>query len=170
MLLPLRLIRNHLASASLKHRETNPDLPTRYSSPPPQPLVPYQTDAEPSFIGPLQATSSFNPLSANGTIILRLSRDHLIPLAQYNVFRATLTNMSILSLTTRIPQKQKPSPCLRIGPLFPAPAEPPPSLAPTPLQLSVPHELWIDILPHGTLCDMQSATCTCSTTIVCAEI
>jgi hypothetical protein len=45
------------------------------------------------------------------------------------------------------------APCPQIGPLFPPPAELPPSLAPTPLQLSVPHELWIDILPHGTLRD-----------------
>lgn len=61
--------------------------------------------------------------------------------------------MAILDLTHVIPIKCEGSYPALPGPLFPAPEVPPPSLAPTPLQLSVPHDMWIDMLPHGTMRD-----------------
>lgn len=87
-------------------------------------------------------------LAKHGTF--PLSGDHLIPLVQYNLIRASLTNMSILSLHV-LPEK-----CHDIWgalPLFPAPAEIPESLAPTELQKRTPHEMWIDLLPDRTLRD-----------------
>jgi hypothetical protein len=61
--------------------------------------------------------------------------------------------MAILDLTNVIPIKCEGSYSALPGPLFPAPEVPPPSLVPTPLQLSVPHDMWIDMLPHGTMRD-----------------
>jgi hypothetical protein len=77
--------------------------------------------------------------------LLPLSRDHLLPLVEFNVFRATTTNIFILghghllrgcSFHSAIP-------------IFPPPDDNdmPVSLRPTALQLSKPHEDWIDILP-----------------------
>lgn len=85
--------------------------------------------------------------------MLPLSSDHLIPLVQYNVFRAALTNMFLLSITNLISRKCDISTALQTTPIFPSPAVPPPSLAPTPLQQSVPHDMWIDLLPHGIMRD-----------------
>ena len=71
-------------------------------------------------------------------------------LVQFNVLRATLTNMSILSLLQSLP--------LECGnalaiPILPAPSTIPPSLEATALQKSTPHEFWIDTLPLGQLRD-----------------
>ncbi|KAH0436376.1 hypothetical protein CcaCcLH18_04396 [Colletotrichum camelliae] len=80
-----------------------------------------------------------------------LYRDHLIPLVYYNVFRATITNIHILSLTSLLE-----SPCtpdLHTTPLFPAPSSIPPTLLPTALQNSTVHESWIDIFPSGGMRD-----------------
>lgn len=104
----------------------------------------------PDFLGETPQ-SSFNPLAPDGSIILPLSRDHLIPLLQYNALRAVMTNLSILGLTNHVPRKRAPTVCPRLGPLFPAPAEIPLSLVPTPLQLSTPHDVWIDLLPESTM-------------------
>ncbi|SPO07207.1 uncharacterized protein DNG_09901 [Cephalotrichum gorgonifer] len=79
-----------------------------------------------------------------------LSLDHLIPLVQYNLVRASLTNAFILSI--HVPGNM----CAKVWermPRFPAPPTVPDSLAPTPLQLSVPHDVWIDLLPDRTLRD-----------------
>ncbi|KAE9372785.1 hypothetical protein N431DRAFT_545292 [Stipitochalara longipes BDJ] len=101
----------------------------------------------------LPAAPSFRHISLDGTVTLPLSPDHLIPLVQFNAFRATLTNMLILSVSHLIPHECDISTALQTTPLFIPPVTPPPSLAPTPLQQSVPHDMWIDLLPHGTMRD-----------------
>lgn len=103
--------------------------------------------------GLLLPAPTFTPLCPDGTIMLPLSSDHLIPLVQYNVFRAALTNMFLLSITNLISRKCDISTALQTTPIFPSPAVPPPSLAPTTLQRSVPHDIWIDLLPHGIMRD-----------------
>lgn len=75
-----------------------------------------------------------------------LSADHrLLVLVQYNVLRATITNMSILSILHRMP--------LECGAVFnlknlPHPPDTiPPSLEPTELQKQIDHDVWIDTFP-----------------------
>ena len=82
-----------------------------------------------------------------------LSSDHLIPLTQFNAFRATLTNITILSLVHLIPAHCDITNAVRTTPLFNLPLTPPPSLAPTALQQSVPHDTWIDLLPDPVMRD-----------------
>ncbi|KAK1537490.1 hypothetical protein CPAR01_07603 [Colletotrichum paranaense] len=91
------------------------------------------------------------PYFQNPTTWLPLYKDHLIPLVFYNVFRATITNIHILSLTSLLT-----SPCtpdLHTTPLFPTPCQVPETLMPTPTQSSTPHECWIDIFPSGGMRD-----------------
>ncbi len=97
------------------------------------PLIPY-----------LSEKGSGRPM---GPFILPLSPDHqLITLVQYNVLRATLTNMAILSYTL-------PHECggALIIPIINPPSSLPPSLLPTALQKSTVHENWIDTFPDPTL-------------------
>lgn len=85
-----------------------------------------------------------------------LSLDHLIPLIEYNVYRATLTNISIMSLFSLLYHPNCPVGHHTPPPLFPhqsGAACIPPSLVPTPLQQTTPHENWIDILPSPGMRD-----------------
>lgn len=80
-----------------------------------------------------------------------LSTDHLIPLVQYNLIRAALTNMWILSRFHTLPKEHE-------GlwghiPLFPPPLTIPNTLVPTELQMQTPHDLWIDLLPEPAMRD-----------------
>ncbi|KAI0887273.1 uncharacterized protein GGS22DRAFT_156597 [Annulohypoxylon maeteangense] len=80
-----------------------------------------------------------------------LTSDHLITLVQYNFVRGVLTNMAILGIQNAFPPE-----CSRhwVGmPLFPAPSGIPESLQPTALQLSTPHEPWIDLIPDKQMRD-----------------
>lgn len=85
-----------------------------------------------------------------------LSSDHLIPLIEYNVYRASITNIYIMSLYNLLRNPacaylHNPEP-----PLFPRTAPYsgiPESLLPTELQRATPHELWIDILPCPVMRD-----------------
>ncbi|TVY83325.1 hypothetical protein LSUE1_G001754 [Lachnellula suecica] len=80
-----------------------------------------------------------------------LSADQrLITLSQYNVLRATLTNMKIMSLLHTLPAEC--GAALSIATL-PAPKNIPLSLQPTLLQQTVPHEAWIDCIPLGAMRD-----------------
>ncbi|MCJ1390544.1 hypothetical protein MMC18_003404 [Xylographa bjoerkii] len=111
--------------------------------------------------GPVtQSTSGSYPLwhaavpSSRNTIIATTSNhfplpsDHLLTLVQFNVFRALLTNISLLHLTsTFFPSPSAPP---RVAP---SPSLIPPALRPTPLQLSTPHPLWIDLFPHPVVRD-----------------
>ena len=90
-------------------------------------------------------------------IVLPLSSDHLIILLQFNVLRGCLTNRQLLSnlQSIPIPTDDSPAPAPRIFPSLGTSSlkSLPPSLHPTHLQLTVPHEHWVDILPHPILRD-----------------
>lgn len=88
-----------------------------------------------------------------------LSRDHLIPIIELNVYRAALTNIYILGAYSLLcnsycgyaVDNSEP-------PLFPwtgyqPSGNIPDSLKPTPLQRSTPHEAWIDIFPSARMRD-----------------
>lgn len=103
------------------------------------PLLPYTTDA-----------NSDLPIL---TIIFPLSQDHhLITLVQYNVVRAMILNMSILSLLYCLPDK-----CSRafgISATDTTSAENISNdLQPTLLQQSTPHPFWISAIPFPTMRD-----------------
>jgi hypothetical protein len=90
-------------------------------------------------------------VSSNGSIVFPLTPDHLITLVQFNVLRAAMTNLRLLSALHTVPPEC--SNALRIVPvpvfLSPIPKQSvPPSLYPTPLQRAVPHDKFINILPH----------------------
>lgn len=75
-----------------------------------------------------------------------LAPDHrLLIVVQYNVLRASLVNMSILALEDHI--------SFDCGAVFtipfprPSSTDIPHSLLPTPLQLSIPHDPWVDLIP-----------------------
>ncbi|KAM0427874.1 hypothetical protein ACHAPT_007333 [Fusarium lateritium] len=109
----------------------------------------WNTKASPE---PASSASSYFPLCP----------DHLIPLAQYNIIRASLTNAYILSMLHLLPYEDC-APLRMAMPLFPPCSIPepsstsainyPPSLRPTPLQLSIPHDYWVDLVPDPTLRD-----------------
>ncbi|KAH6653014.1 hypothetical protein BKA67DRAFT_307478 [Truncatella angustata] len=81
-----------------------------------------------------------------------LSPDHqLIVLIQFNALRAILTNLSILSLQHRMPLECRAA--FNIACLPEAPSTIPPALRPTPLQASIPHDPWIDMIPFPTMRD-----------------
>jgi hypothetical protein len=79
-----------------------------------------------------------------------ISRDHLLPLVQYNVMRAIVTNMAILAIDYH---SDMCSIFWSSLPHFSAPDTLPDTLAPTPLQLATPHQRWIDLLPHPRMRD-----------------
>ncbi|KAK2029816.1 hypothetical protein LX32DRAFT_587948 [Colletotrichum zoysiae] len=87
----------------------------------------------------------------NTTLWSPLYRDHLTPLIYYNVFRATITNIHILSLTSLITSSCTPEQYEAI--IFPPTSTIPPTLLPTKLQRATPHEPWIDILPSVAMRD-----------------
>ncbi|KAI1442445.1 hypothetical protein F5Y02DRAFT_429970 [Annulohypoxylon stygium] len=81
-----------------------------------------------------------------------ISADHgLIVLIQYNVLRAFMTNMSILSILHRIPLEC--GGALNIKYLPSAPDTIPPSFESTPLQRQIAHDVWIDMVPWPNMRD-----------------
>lgn len=103
------------------------------------PLLPYTTDASLDRPAP--------------TIMFPLSPDHcLITLVQYNVVRAMICNMSILSLLYCLPNKCS----LAFGiPVLDAvpPEKIPLDLQPSVLQQSTPHPFWISAIPFPAMRD-----------------
>jgi len=90
-------------------------------------------------------------------IIFPLSSDHLIVIIQLNVLRGSLYNRALLTnyLNRPIPESYECSsaePSLHLS--LPPPTTDinspsfPPCFYPTQLQLTIPHEEWIDIIPH----------------------
>jgi hypothetical protein len=72
--------------------------------------------------------------------------DHrLLILVQYNVLRAIQANVSIL-YSHKLTNLECSS-CRGTMPLFSTPSNLPLSLLPTALQMTVPHKLWIDLMP-----------------------
>lgn len=110
---------------------------------------------------PLKSISSETKLAVSasttspGSFYLPLSVDHLLTLVHFNVFRALLTNMTILSLpgffSCEEPKTTIAS--LSVPLLDKIPVGLPPTLVPTPLQRSVQHDAWIDLFPLPELRD-----------------
>ncbi|KAJ0419889.1 hypothetical protein BJY00DRAFT_313592 [Aspergillus carlsbadensis] len=118
------------------------------------------------FNRPAQSDSG-RPAQAGVQLYFPLSVDHLLTLVQFNTYRGLLTNARILSLPTIYscgdPTLPVATSCAsQFEPIIPSvdthtiPGKSlalPPQLLPTPLQLSTPHEPWIDIFPLPTLRD-----------------
>ncbi|KAI5926014.1 hypothetical protein F4810DRAFT_657109 [Camillea tinctor] len=105
------------------------------------PIIPYLDDNDDD------TESDFTP-----SFSFPISPDHkLIVLVQYNVLRALLTNMRILSLLDRLPAECVGA--LNFKDLPPPPDSIPHSLRYTELQKTIPHDPWIDIIPWPTLRD-----------------
>jgi Domain of unknown function (DUF3425) len=79
--------------------------------------------------------------------------DHLLTLVQYNVYRALLTNMTILSLPRLFSCEVPTSDIAVCSSPLDIPERIPPALIPTSLQRSVRHEPWIDLFPLPALRD-----------------
>ncbi|KAF5598824.1 dihydrosphingosine 1-phosphate phosphatase [Fusarium pseudocircinatum] len=83
-----------------------------------------------------------------------LSSDHLLHLIQYNVFRALIFNKRTLNTLP-----SDPTACLATGPyiddtiLYPLNSHIPPSLAPTTLQQTRYHSIWINVIPFPRMRD-----------------
>lgn len=80
------------------------------------------------------------------TIIFPLCPDHLITLLQYNVLRATIINIKILAPLLTITSCSVDT--LNVLPEPSLPGQIPPTLWPTKLQQTMPHEDWVDVVPH----------------------
>ena len=80
--------------------------------------------------------------------------DQLLPLIQFNMFRAMLANIRLLGLTLeRICDEDYVSPFNRLQPEQTVISFLPSSLRPTPLQRSVAHHPWLDFFPFPTVRD-----------------
>ena len=90
-------------------------------------------------------------------IIFPLSSDHFITLLQFNVLRGSLANHELLSRfePSATPHQECSDAALYVSPDSDAATlqSLPQSLHPTVLQRTVPHEGWIDIIPHPRLRD-----------------
>ncbi|KAB5523848.1 hypothetical protein GE09DRAFT_1257562 [Coniochaeta sp. 2T2.1] len=92
------------------------------------------------------------PNISTWTITFPLSPDHhLLTLMQFNVLRATMTNLAILSLLDTFPIECGSARALID--LLPVPDTVPPTFTPTELQRTVPHEFWIDAFPNAAMRD-----------------
>ncbi|EED22407.1 conserved hypothetical protein [Talaromyces stipitatus ATCC 10500] len=108
----------------------------------------------PKLIPPLLSYTKYTTFDAPPPhIVLPLSPDHcLITLVQYNVIRAMLFNVAILSLLDYLP-KGCPN-TLSIPQLGTIPAQDvPPDLQYTALQQTTPHSYWISVIPFPQLRD-----------------
>lgn len=103
------------------------------------PLLPYTKFATPNDYPP--------------QILFPISADHcLITLVQYNVIRAMIFNMAILSLLDHLPHGCTSTFNVPSLGIVPAKAVPP-DLQYTPLQQSIPHAYWIRVIPIPKLRD-----------------
>ncbi|CAH0021626.1 unnamed protein product [Clonostachys rhizophaga] len=89
-----------------------------------------------------------------------ISRDHLIPLIQYNALRAILTNIHVLYICNLIIQPFPNSSCVPteiqrvvLWDTSQPAQQPPDTLQLTPLQQQRPHGPWIDTLPLAKMRD-----------------
>ena len=111
-------------------------VPSSELQPPSRPLIPHGNDGPRSTRRPQH------------TVIFPLCPDHLIILLQYNVLRASAANRRLISGLFPNPANECSSAALRVVP-SPSPHDGtvPPSLRPTALQMAIPHEGWVDIIP-----------------------
>lgn len=94
----------------------------------------------------LQYQTTTTPSAPPHTLRFPLPVDHhLITLVQYNVLRGSITNMAILNILHQIPTEC--SSALSLPPSYDPPSTIPPSLYPTSIQLSIPHDSWMDVFP-----------------------
>ncbi|CAG9953007.1 unnamed protein product [Clonostachys rosea f. rosea IK726] len=97
----------------------------------------------------------FSRLEFSARVRFPLSSDHLLSLAQYNLVRASTTNAMILSVHHLIDTDH----CgidFENMPLFSPSStfwETPESLRPTKIQLQIPHDFWVDLIPDPQLRD-----------------
>jgi len=95
-----------------------------------------------------------NPYDLPQPLVFPLAPDHrLITLVQYNVLRATITNMAILSILHTMPTECRADTAVPTHLLFDLPSLVPPALQATALQQSVAHEPWIDAVPIPAMRD-----------------
>lgn len=119
---------------------------------------------------PPKRAAAEKPLGDVGTtqdggahLVFPLSTDHLLHLIQYNVFRAFVSNKKMLKylLTgwTQACSPDDPTTCPLNGPfrddtnMYPVNPNIPPSLAPTHLQQTRIHSLWINFFPFPRMRD-----------------
>ncbi|KAJ4247803.1 hypothetical protein NW762_013012 [Fusarium torreyae] len=81
-------------------------------------------------------------------IIFPLSSDHLIILLQFNVLRACLANHELIAPLGSAAVAECESAAEHVVSYPINPGLVPPSLLPTALQSTIPHEGWADIIPH----------------------
>lgn len=97
-----------------------------------------------------QCTATSDPPN-RGRIIFPLAPDHLIVLLQYNVLRACKANRDLLLnsglFDANVLRECDSSVIHTLAPLS-SPASLPYTLHPTVLQCTIPHEDWIDLMPH----------------------
>ena len=101
-------------------------------------------------LGSLVNMGHYDPALHLGTI-LPLSRDHLIPVIQFNTARAMVAIMRIMGVDDLYDGM-----CQMywsLMPKNPPPLQLPEALKPTHLQLTMPHQRWIDLLPHPMMRD-----------------
>ncbi|PVI02461.1 hypothetical protein DM02DRAFT_727127 [Periconia macrospinosa] len=88
-----------------------------------------------------------------------MTLDHLLPTIYTNIFRAFLTNTMMIRGSSRVfmdcSPDYNPSPDDSAKAILslPLPRSAPPSLHPTPLQSSMPHPFWMDVLPMPSVRD-----------------
>lgn len=104
-------------------------------------------------LSPAAASALMRPLFPNDAaqtrVVFPLSADHLITLVQLNVMRACMTNIHLFTGSFG-PAYDCTGGTLQVAPESRNVDEMPPSLAPTTLQSTVPHDQWIDSFPHPT--------------------
>ncbi|KAF2688327.1 hypothetical protein K458DRAFT_414112 [Lentithecium fluviatile CBS 122367] len=124
--------------------------PTAQKPPLIPPLLPYVKLDRPSCLP--QPSPSFVHAPPIITLKFPLSPDHhLITLIQYNVFRAVMTNFILTGQLHTL--REECSVIAALPMLHNPPATPPPTFAPTGLQMRVRHSQWIDSVPCPRLRD-----------------
>ncbi|KAF5004150.1 hypothetical protein FDECE_9364 [Fusarium decemcellulare] len=98
---------------------------------------------------PLQP-SSLSVLSRRpkSSVTFPLSSDHLIILLQFNVLRGCLANRELVATLGSTPVAECASAAEHVLAYPSDQGVVPPSLLPTSLQCTIPHEGWLDIIPH----------------------
>lgn len=101
---------------------------------------------------PVVQIPGVSPDNRNG---FPLSLDHLIPMIEYNLIRASVTNAAIMNLLHMLPSNETCPPLHDKMLLFPfgRTHSIPDSLQPSPLQQSTDHDYWIDLWPDANMRD-----------------
>ncbi|KAF4974808.1 hypothetical protein FZEAL_8332 [Fusarium zealandicum] len=97
---------------------------------------------------PQRSTSIVPTKSSQKGVAFPLSSDHLIILLQFNVLRASLANRELILPLGSSPVAECSAAAKYVLPYPSTPGVVPPSLLPTALQGKIPHEGWLDIIPH----------------------